>query len=210
MKLKSILILSCFVLAACNTGAQPAATAIPTVTPIPTKTFTALPPTVTPVPVTSEPAADLQADLKSTWQPALSGGLVIYATCPMILDTANRRTAETIDAETAYGELFSEGLMLSGVTGAFAEWKPIDPQVINYKEILEADLNNLRDVVSLWSGQEIDAAGAAALLTEQCPQVEAHLGAVVAAAQAAGMTEETLNTVLLEFQETMAEMTVSE
>ncbi|MAT44146.1 MAG: hypothetical protein CL609_17580 [Anaerolineaceae bacterium] len=201
-----LIIFFVLILAACQPVTYQAAPTNPSEIPTPTENNLD-------EPIVPSPTAiniNLQEELKNIWQPALSSGLIMYAVCPMMTDTASRQQADLITDEAAYGELFTEGLLLSGVKAAFAEWNPNDPIVTRYKDGLQNRLAALLAVVDQWSEQEITAAEALKDLETQCLHVENYLGNMVKSAQQAGMTQETLDQILAEFQDNMSEMMITE
>lgn len=207
--LKRLIFILVIILASCQTVTyQSAPTKIsqaPTIDPVSNEK------TSTPIVITPAISGQsLQDELKTIWQPALSSGLILYAVCPMMLDTADRQQAALISDETAFGELFTEGLVLTGVEAAFMEWNPDDPQVIRYKQGLQNHLAALLALVKQWSEQEVTAADARKDLETQCLHVETYLGNMVNSVQQAGMTQETLDQILMEFQDDMSEMKITE
>jgi hypothetical protein len=199
-----VLIIALLSLQACQAEAPPPPT--PTFTLEPTATATTEPtPTVTPTPESAvTPVLDQEA-LKEEWSPAITGGTVIYALCPMIVDTAVRYQSGELDESEAFGEIFAEALFLQALSEAFDVWEP-DPDGEIHKSTLELHLWVLQDVMGRWMNEEITAADVPGLLEDECAAVYGTLVAIGQAASADGLSDESLNEIIAEIQQMLEAM----
>jgi len=67
-------------------------------------------------------------------------------------------------------------------------------------------LEEMKAVLADWFNDNITSADVPGLLEETCPATEANLEVIVEAAKAEGMTEDTLDQIVAEFQEAMSEI----
>lgn len=214
MKIKSAIILSMItilVLTACGT-AEPAAPTAPPATPtlVPTATNTPLPtdtptPTLTPTPQPTPTPEVSQEELKEMYQPLIGNGLILYAVCPQVISTAERRQSGAIGGFEAFGEMIAEAAFLDAVKQALAD-STATGELGEFVDQMQAHLDVMIAVLADWYNDQISSADVPGLLEDECPMVEQTLETIVENARAKGMTQDTIDLIVTELQAAMIEL----
>ncbi|MCB2178413.1 hypothetical protein KQH61_00690 [bacterium] len=179
-------------------------TLVPTATntPLPTETP---PPTFTPTPEPSPTPEFTQDELKEIYQPMIGNGLLLYSVCPLIVDTAERRQSGELDGFGALGEIFVEATILDGINTNL-QGSTATGQQGDFVSDLQGYTDVMKDVLAQWFNDQITSVDVPGLLADTCPAVEESLQEIVDAARADGMSDETLDLILTEYQDALEEM----
>lgn len=186
------------------TACSPAATQPP-----PTATFTQPPtliPTLTNTPTLTLTATPLvnQEDLRMDWGPAFHGALVLNVGCDQVLliaDTFNQ--GEISSSEVDLG-LLTVAMFILPVKENFDIWKP-SSVVAPYKEKLWEDWETLFEVTKSWNNGDITSEDVPGKLSATCSSLYEILEEMGFAAMDAGMSEESLNELIVDIQEFIEE-----
>lgn len=123
--------------------------------------------------------------------------------------TAEKIQAEQIDGLDAFGEVIGNLLVIGGVKTILEEWGP-PKNLAEYKEELQTNIDELVLVIGQWIDGEITLDDLSQTLPENCDDIMSYRDEILAEAEAEGITESQIDTMItdmeMELAETMEEM----
>lgn len=152
-----------------------------------------------------------QEALKDKWRIAYSGSEILFTTCDYMLRTIHRLQEGEIDITRARSELSFENGVISLVLTRNLRWGQTSEAVLPFKESLWAALENLIQVMEQldqMSDEDLAASGPLLIDTifDACTPFFEDRQSIALTAMGAGMTEESLSELFIEFEEIITDL----
>lgn len=138
-------------------------------------------------------------------EPLIRSGILTWAVCKGVIDTAKKVENNEIDGYEAFGEILGNGAILKATEDGLSEWNE-PSSLTSYKQAIQSHIDEIQNVMSQWSDEKISSSDISDLLSQECVDAQHTINEIVDIAKDNGITQDDIEAMIEEMEKSLEEL----